>query len=167
MADTVKKPIYKKIWFWVVVVIFIGVIVGSNPDKGTNSSSTASSGTSATTATREYLTKSCPEYAKEFGLNSTYSDLQKDDRFNKMYKDKYVKWSGEVSEVSEGGFTGLTAQVKCLSTTFTSDILIHFPDSEKEKLMSYTKGSTIKFEAKLDSWGSLLYSSLSDGKLAN
>ncbi len=162
MADAVKKPVYKKIWFWGLVIIVIGVISSSSGNKGSSSLGGTVVDSNGTTV-KEYLTKSCTEYSKEFGLNSTYSDLQKDDRFNKMYKDKYVKWSGEVSEISDGGFTGLTAQVKCLPTSLTSDVLIHFPDTEKEKLMSYAKGATIKFEAKLDNWGTLLPSSLSNG----
>ncbi|EHN16989.1 DUF4352 domain-containing protein [Clostridium sporogenes] len=33
MGEKVKKPFYKKIWFWVLAVIVVGGIVGVNQDK--------------------------------------------------------------------------------------------------------------------------------------
>lgn len=33
MGEKVKKPFYKKIWFWVLAVIVVGGIVGANQDK--------------------------------------------------------------------------------------------------------------------------------------
>lgn len=55
MNEAVKKPFYKKWWFWVLVVIVLGAIGqsgkhGKTPDSTTSDSSQSSSGTTAPAA---------------------------------------------------------------------------------------------------------------------
>lgn len=34
-----KKPIYKKVWFWILVVVILGVIIGATGSNNTNTTS--------------------------------------------------------------------------------------------------------------------------------
>src|SRR6185295_1043489 len=79
---------------------------------------------------KSWVDISCVEFHEIFGIGSKLSDLQKDEKF-KDYKDKWVKWEGEVASVGET-FGSLQLQVKCLKNTFVSDAIVTFPDSAKE-----------------------------------
>lgn len=73
-AGTAKKPIYKKVWFWlliVVLVIGIGGALGSN-----GSSKDSSSSSTATKAVKKKKADKVPvEYQNALKKAETYSDL--------------------------------------------------------------------------------------------
>ncbi|APC83956.1 hypothetical protein [Clostridium botulinum] len=39
MSEKVKKPFYKKFWVWIIAIIIIGGVIGSNGSKKTRTTS--------------------------------------------------------------------------------------------------------------------------------
>jgi len=115
-------------------------------------------------ANREYVDISCADFSQKFGMSSDLTNLQREELFKSTYKNKYVDWSGEVAHI-DNSFGMLSVQIKCLSSTFVSDAIVSFPESEKEKLLGLSEGQQIHFEARLENWGELLATSLDRGKI--
>lgn len=98
-----------------------------------------------------------------YNLKSRNTDLKKNEEWKK-YKGKKVKWSGEVTSVSET-FGTLQLQIKMNPDTFTSDLLIRLNADQKTKGLKLTKGDTVRFVGVLENWGSLLPITLSHGEI--
>jgi uncharacterized protein YpmB len=52
-AGKPKKPIYKRVWFWIVVVIIVCIIASAASGGGSSSSSSSSSGSNASTSAEQ------------------------------------------------------------------------------------------------------------------
>ena len=53
-----KKPFYKKIWFWVLIIVVVGAVAGGlGGNKGANSDSSAKQSTTAKTKTKKKVVK--------------------------------------------------------------------------------------------------------------
>lgn len=104
------------------------------------------------------------EINRIYNLRSNATDAQKSALWDN-YKGKVVEWEGEVSDIKEGYFSGYTLHIKMNKETLTSDLMIDLDDSQKNKVMSLTKGSRIRFRGKLKTWGSLLPITLEEGEI--
>lgn len=72
--EKVKKPIYKKVWFWIVIVILVFVIGGAA--SGNNNSSDKSTDTSSTKdASSSSSSSSSSEKAKDGWTQSIYDSI--------------------------------------------------------------------------------------------
>lgn len=152
-------------WFrrhWFITGFFGLIILIAIGSAGNKSGSQTDIGGINAEKNKEYVEISCKDFAEKFGLSNDLTNLQKDTIFDQEYKNKYVKWNGEITFVQEIWGT-LSVQVKCNPKSFTSDTIISFDQSQKNKLVNYKEGDTIKFEARLDSWGQLMPSSLKEG----
>lgn len=101
-----KKPIYKKWWFWLIIVILIGAI-GSASGKGktdpnntasTNVESNAEAGQNTVEATTEpvsYTVCDAATLIKELEGNAL--------RASDTYKGKYVQIQGKLSNIDSSG----------------------------------------------------------------
>lgn len=148
------------------VVIVLTIFANSVAETPTlNSSSATYSSNSKSQASQPTVSifESCQDFLGRF-RGDKYSELQKNDYFDKSYKGKYVRWSGEVSDVTSGIFgNGPKVTVKCFNDTLFADINVTFRANQTDKLLSVSKGSEINFTAKLDSYGgTFLYPDLSD-----
>jgi hypothetical protein len=99
-----------------------------------------------------------------YNLQSNYTNLQKEEAW-KRYKGQRVMWIGKVEGIDKGWLGGLHLQVKMNRDTFTFDLAIDLKKSEEAKAMSIHKGDIIRFTGILDTWGSLLPISISDGEI--
>jgi hypothetical protein len=109
-------------------------------------------------------------------ISSTFSDygniycdvkattLQKQTLFDENYKNKYVKWTGTVSSVSES-WGSYKLQVKHCKDTFVSDIIVTMKDDQKSKLMQLKEGDTVTYTAKLTRYGDILGISADEGEI--
>jgi hypothetical protein len=98
-----------------------------------------------------------------YNLKSKYTDLLKDELW-KSYKGKKVKWSGEVSSVSET-FGTLQVQIKMNSSTFVSDVILGLKDDQKSKAINLKEGDSITYVGTLDRWGTLMPISMGNGEI--
>ncbi|CAN5129966.1 hypothetical protein BH20ACI1_BH20ACI1_22950 [soil metagenome] len=100
-----------------------------------------------------------------YNLKSNSTDMQKEALW-KDFKGKRVAWSGTVTEVSKGAFSGLTLQIKMNPDTLTSDIILTLKKEEEGKAMNLTKDSKVSFVGTLNNYGgAVLPMSLEDGEI--
>lgn len=116
-----------------------------------------------------------PEQPKEEIVSTDFNDfsilcdtdatsLQKQDQFDKQFKDKYVQWTGTIESISET-FGSYTLQVKHCPDSFLSDIVVTLKDDQKDTLLTYKEGDKITYKAKLTRLGDILGLSASDGEI--
>lgn len=103
------------------------------------------------------------EYDRVYSIHSNSTDMQKEALWDN-FKGKYVVWSGEVVEVSDGAISGLSISIKMNKETLTQDLIVYLKSDQKENALSLTKGKKIKFAGKLKSYtGALLPGTIEDG----
>ena len=97
------------------------------------------------------------EVNNKFGIHSTSNKLRKNEEW-KAYKGKCVEWIGELSDVTDmfSEITGITLGFKHLRSTFTYDVQISAPVSEKEKFMDLRIGSRYRYRATLRDYGGVI-----------
>ena len=87
-----------------------------------------------------------------FGAESKQTDLQKKERW-KQYKGQCVEWTGVLAHLDEGWLSGINIGMKHLRSTFTYDVLIDAPDSERDRLMDWVIGNRYTYRATLNQYG--------------
>ena len=107
---------------------------------------------------------SWPEINNIYNIESSYTDIQKDENWTK-YQGKSVVWYGEVVEVSRGIFGGMSLSIKMNGDTFTSDLLVELKPSAEKAAGRVSKGQHITFTGKLENWGTILPITLSQGEI--
>ena len=90
-----------------------------------------------------------------FGSDKQLTDLQKKDRWKK-YDGQCVEWTGTLVHLDTGLFGGLNIGMKHLEQTFTYDVLISAPTSEKDRFMSWTVGQRYTYRVTLDRYGGVI-----------
>ena len=108
--------------------------------------------TGAANAEQENITFS--EVNRRFGSRSTSNELRKNEEW-KAYKGKCVEWTGELVSV-QNLFNEITLGFKHLRSTFTSDIHVLAPLSEKWTFMDMQTGNTYKYRATLRDYGGVI-----------
>lgn len=116
-------------------------------------------------APRVFIDKPCAEVTKLFDASSKLTELQMKEAWSD-YDGKWVRWTGKVSEVGET-FGTLQLQIKCRPATFTSDVIVSFPDSARASLLGLKQGQQIKFVAKLTDYNRLMGVSATNGELVD
>ena len=102
------------------------------------------------------------EVDSTFGLYSRFTDVQKEAAW-KRYKGKCVSWVGELTHLDSGFLGGFKMGMRHLPATSTFDVLVHVPESEKEKMLSMQKGRRYPYLATLVSYGTILHISADYG----
>ena len=88
-----------------------------------------------------------------FGTGSSLTELQKDRQWDATYEGLCVEWRGELVSLSEGLFSGFSAQFKHLPTTFVTDVVMSAPNSAEDELLTWSIGTSYTYRARLDSYG--------------
>ena len=144
-----KKSIFTKWWFWVIVVIIAVVAVGggsSSSDK-TNSTQQATNVeetaiNNGTAQTEEVIVITAEDLAKAFEDNEINA--------NKLYKDKMVEVTGEVSDIGEAlGSTYITLEAG--EEFALTQAQCFFKNEEQiNKIAELSKGDTVTVIGKCD-----------------
>ena len=98
-----------------------------------------------------------------FGARSSMTELQKDRLWDRTYEGLCVEWSGELTSLDDGLFSGFVAQFRHLPTTLVSDVVMTAPNSSEDELMTWSIGTSYTYRATLDSYGALMGISASMG----
>ena len=149
-----KKPIYKRIWFWIVVVIVVAVIgsaLGGGGESGT-STSTSSSSKIKTAEPKEETAEPKEETATPISFEQMIKDyLSNGAAADDKYKGKLLEFQGKVSSVTANPFEGTDVTIE--AGKFTDN---EFEDTEvivnmnHEMAKQLTSGQTYTFQAKGD-----------------
>ena len=113
------------------------------------------SGDTIKTPAKDLVSTSFSDFGAVY-CDSGATYLQKQALFDDQFKNKYVKWSGTVSSVSET-WGSYTLQVKHCPDTWTSDILVTMKDDQKNALLQLREGDRVTYIAKLTRCGDLLH----------
>ena len=90
------------------------------------------------------------EIDDQFRAGGPLTDLQKGELW-KQYQGKCVEWRGELAYLDEGFLGGLSIGFKHRRETFTYDVLVSAPRSERETLLTWQQGSSYVYRATLRS----------------
>lgn len=87
------------------------------------------------------------------------------DRLWKEYKDKYIRWTGEVISRGKGRVSGLRMGIK---NTEGTDVELVFADDKEDLVLGTDKGDKITYTGKLITRrGYILPYKLEDGNIEN
>jgi hypothetical protein len=149
--------------FFIVIVIALAILGAYNQyseSKGSNSSEEVHEH-----EVREH-TVSWDELDRIYNVSSSYTDLQKDERW-KEFKNKKIKWTGTVTDIKDSFLGGLSITVRMNRTTLVADAIVHLRDSEKNKALNIRKEDKVHFSGVLKDWGSIVPFSIEDGIIHN
>lgn len=144
-----KKPIFKRIWFWIIVVILIvgigSALGGGSKDKsGTSTPKSSSSKIKTAESKKETATPiSFEQMNKDYVSNGAAADDK--------YKGKLLEFQGKVSSVTANPIKGTDVTIE--AGNFTDN---QFQDTKAkvnvndEMAKQLTSGQTYTFQAKGD-----------------
>ncbi len=87
-----------------------------------------------------------------FGINSSLTDLQKDNTWN-QYRGLCIEWTGQLANMDSQFFGGISIGMKHLGTTITYDVSIDAPSSEQDALLLWQQGDVYTYRATLVDYG--------------
>lgn len=149
----VKKPIYKKWWFWLIIILIIGGIGAGASDNSQPTSSTPTSNTLSTTETK-------PIEYKKASVDELDSALEKNAAAAKdTYNGQYLEITGRLGTIDSD-----LKYISLLSTTNQFDIVgiqCYIKNNEqKEIVKTLSKDDTIVIKGKITNVGEVLGYSL-------
>lgn len=148
----VKKPIFKKLWFWVIIVILaivIGAAVGGNNETNNSSADVASSSqTESKAETKTY---------EKIELQTMIDDLKENAlKAEKTYNNKYVQITGRITNFDSAGSYISIESVN--AGDFNLDtVLCNIGNKEQlDLLLEKSTGDIVTIRGKVTSVGEIL-----------
>lgn len=150
----IKKPIYKKIWFWIIIIIIlIAAINSGNEDNSANNNSNTNNTTNNSNNVEnkqeniEYITLTVDDLEQALEDNAAAA---KD-----TYNNKYVEFTGKLSVIDSD-----LKYISVESSTKEFDLIgIHCTiktNEQKEIVKSLTKDEEITIKGKVTDVGEIL-----------
>lgn len=145
-GSKIKKPIYKRVWFWVIIVfVVIGLSSGGNSETSENSKKNSNNSSEETKI--EYIKVDIDELEKALENNAAAA---KD-----TYDGKYVEVTGRLGTIDSD-----LQYISLLSTTDEWDMVgVHCSivySETKEVVKTLTKNQTIVVKGKITDVGEVL-----------
>lgn len=149
--SAVSKPIYKKVWFWVIVIIVL-IAIGGGANSGSQNNSSSNS-TKTDTTKSEYTSGSKNDKSEEDAKKWTKSqydalttgDAMKNYAGGTPYSD-VVAAHGEPSSKSDSSFNGTVSRTVSYDNFDSSDtvhmITLTFSGSSEDNLLLASKSQT-------------------------
>ena len=139
----IKKPAYKRWWFWVVVLIILAIIGSTSEDNETPSNSTAP------------LSKRVEEVVYEVvDLQTMFDDLDENAmKAEKTYQKKYVEFECKITSFDSAGDYIDVEPVNASEWNFTTATCYIKNNAQKEVLMQKSVGDSVTIKGKIKSIG--------------
>ena len=135
--ETVKKPIFKKWWFWVCIIIGAALAAGSQ-DGGDSVVANKSSEKTITP-----ISVTIGELLSSYSENEVGADVK--------FKGKYIQTSGIVGDIKKDIMDDLYVTIGATGEAFEiPQLLAVFPDKYTNELASLKKGQTLEVICKID-----------------
>lgn len=143
----IKKPFYKKAWFYVLIGIIVVIVAASSG----NSNSTDSPATSTEEKEIEYTVYEVSELVDDLENNALNAE--------EKYNGQYVEITGKLSVIdSSGDYISLNPTDNDFSFTNVQCYIKN--DEQKSKIVSLSKGDLVTVKGKIKSVGEVLGYSL-------
>ena len=174
MNEKQKKPIYKRWWFWVILIFVIGAIGNAMNEEDETEAAKQVEETQEVTKETEKPTE--PETEEETETEIAYTKhqvsemmedlngnaLKADDKYNK----EYVEITGELSVIDSGGkYISLTPSGETFAIIGVQCYIKN--DTQKSQVMEMTVGDTVTLKGKIKNVGEVLGYSLDIDEIVN
>jgi hypothetical protein len=154
-SEKIKKPIYKQIWFWVLVVLIIGGVANGMGNSELDAEDTSNSKTEEVSKSSEEKTKDKRvEKSKETATPVTFEQMVNDYLANgvtadEKYDGKLLSFSGAVVKITAATFGGSEVHIEAGNFTdnefMNTTAVVKISDDDAKKLVT---GQVYTFEAK-------------------
>lgn len=161
-----KKPIFKRWWFWVIIVIVIIAVVGASGGSGDNTDSGSDS--TDTSNTQNETNNVQEEIVYEVtDLRTMIDELDANAmKAEQTYQNKYVEVKGNITNFDSDGSYISIEPVNADEFSFTSVMCYIKTDDQKQMLLEKSVGDTVVIKGKVKSVGELLGYSIDIAEIA-
>ena len=158
-----KKPIYKRVWFWILIVVLLIAItdfVASkvNPSDSIDFETTTEEDSNAYVAKSEVAVEiDCDNLAEAYNKNPDYYD--------KILNNQVAEWSGTITSMTNSDDGEVLVYMQCGLDGYLIDNVITATinnDKDKKAILSYKEGDKIKMKGimTVSHWGGIDFFSL-------
>lgn len=142
----IKKPIYKKLWFWVLIVVIIATVGGTSGDEEISSTNNS--------AKPEKVEKIVYEVVD---LQTMLDELDNNAmKAEKAYQSKYVEFECKIANFdSDGDYIGVEP-VNASEWNFTTAMCYIKNDAQKDFLFEKNVGDSVTIKGKVKSIGEIM-----------
>lgn len=142
-----KKPIYKRVWFWILVVVLLIAIadfVASkvNPSDSIEIETTTEEDSNAYVDRSEAtVEKDCDKLAEAYNKNPDYYD--------KILNNQVAEWSGTITSIANSDNGEVLVYMRCGLNGYLIDNVVTATitnDKDKKAILSYKEGDKIKMK---------------------
>ena len=142
-----KKPIYKRVWFWILVVVLLIAIADFVASK-VNPSDSIEIETTTEEDSNAYVDRSeatveidCDKLAEAYNKNPDYYD--------KILNNQVAEWSGTITSISNSDNGVVLVYMRCGLNSYLIDNVVTATitnDKDKKAILSYKEGDKIKMK---------------------
>lgn len=142
-----KKPIYKRVWFWILVVVLLIAIadfVASkvNPSDPVEFETTTEEDSNAYVAGSKVAVEiDCDKLAEAYNKNPNYYD--------KILNNQVAEWSGTITSITNSDDGEVLVYMQCGLDGYLIDNVIAATinnDKDKKAILGYKEGDKIKMK---------------------
>lgn len=142
-----KKPIYKRVWFWILVVVLLIAIADFVASK-VNPSDSIEIETTTEEDSNAYVDRSeatveidCDKLAEAYNKNPDYYD--------KILNNQEAEWSGTITSIANSDNGEVLVYMRCGLNGYLIDNVVTATitnDKDKKAILSYKEGDKIKMK---------------------
>ena len=145
----VRKPLFKRWWFWILVVLVVAIIGSALSDNGSNTSGDSNNiGSNVSQQDTTYETVELQTMFDELDANAMKAE-------NK-YQGKYVEFKCKISNFDSDGSYISVEPVNASEWNFTTAICYIKDDTQKDFLLQKNVDDEITIKGKIKSIGEIL-----------
>lgn len=159
-----KKPIYKRVWFWILMVVLLIAAIDFavskiNPSDSNEVVTTTEEDSNAYVAKSEVMVEiDCDELAEAYNKAPDYYD--------QILNNQIAEWSGTITSIVDSDDGEIMVYMRCGMKGYLIDNIVTATinnDKDKEVIRSYKAGDKIKMKGimKVSHWDGVDFFSLS------
>ena len=152
-GENMQYPIYKKWWFWLIVILLIGAIGSasgsSDNDSNTDTSNTEESKTdNSSSSKKEYLKVNIQDMLDELDENALRAETK--------YQNLYIEITGKISNIDSDGSYISVEDVNAGPWNFDTIMCFIKNKSQREFIMEKSVGDIVTIKGKVFSIGEVI-----------
>ena len=151
----VKKPLYKKWWFWVIIVLFLSIVGGVTVETESGETEVTQADGQSTTATQN--SPSSQKTYEVVDLQTMFDELDENAlRAENKYQNKNVQFEGKIANFDSDGMYISIEPVGASEWNFTTILCYITGKEQREQLMNLSKGDVVTVKGRIISIGEVL-----------